>query len=92
LDRSSIGLRVDYSFKITQHNRDLILLERIKEVFKEGTIKSRKIKDASDFSIIRINSLTTIVIPLSALQFNKFQLYGKKAYDFECWKEGIIKI
>jgi hypothetical protein len=74
-------------FKVTQHNKDLLILERIKNVFNVGTIYTKRIYYA-ELQIFRIKQLTDIVIPF----FDTYPLLGAKALDFIDFKTGMIII
>ena len=70
-------------FKITQHERDEVLLTAIKEYFNCGYCYLRKQENTIDFKVTC--DLNKIIIPF----FINSPILGVKSKDF---KEGAIKI
>lgn len=77
--RMKLGYTCQPQFRITQHERDLIVLKRIIESMGCGTIvKPSKDRDRYSISVANISDLVNIVIPL----FEKHPIYGAKYKDF----------
>src|SRR3989344_3081140 len=73
-------------FAIVLRQDDVEILEKIKNIFKCGTITYSN--GEVRFSIQNSKSLSEIVIPF----FEKHKLYGKKAKDFLLWREAVLII
>lgn len=76
--------RVQAQFQIKLHERDLILLNQIKDFFSVGTLVKDGTKIA--YTIKSIKNLMEIVIP----HFDRFPLLTKKYADFKLFKEIVI--
>lgn len=89
-------------FKITQHERDEVLLTAIKEYFNCGYCYLRKQENTIDFKVTKFSDLNKIIIPF----FINSPILGVKSLDFKDWclvsemvkkeehklEEGAIKI
>jgi len=76
-------------FRITQHERDLIVLNRIIESMSCGTlVKPGEGRDRYTISVANLKDLTEIVIPL----FKTHPIYGAKLADFLDFCEGLYLI
>lgn len=77
--------RVQAQFQIKLHERDLLILNRIKDFFGVGTI----VKDGKYlvYTIKTVENLTKIIIP----HFQNFPLLSKKSTDFLLFKQ-IVEI
>lgn len=64
---SKLGYRVQLRFIITQHGRDIKLMENIVEYFGCGKIYSYNGKSAISLSIVDFSDITNVIIPF----FNK---------------------
>lgn len=78
---NKLGYRVQLRFRITQHSRDLKLMEKIVEYFGSGKIYKYGGKSAISFIIVDFTDITNIIIPF----FNKNALIGIKLYDYLDW-------
>lgn len=76
--KSKQGLAIQLVFKITQHFRDIELLETIKDYFCCGRIEKRNIK-ACDFTVTSIKDLNDKIIPF----FSKFPIQSSKALNYQ---------
>lgn len=85
LGRSSIKFRP--SFRVYQHSRDFILLQRIKDVFSYGNISSQTRDEIKYFYIANTQRLQELVIPF----FNIYHQNGEKLYKFNDQSKGIDK-
>ena len=75
--RMKLGYTCQPQFRITQHERDLIVLNRIIESMGCGTlVKPGEGRDRYTISVANLKDLTEIVIPL----FKTHQIYGAKFY------------
>lgn len=89
----SLKMRLGYTFqpqfRITQHERDLIVLKRIIESMGCGTIvKPTDDRDRYNISVANITDIINIIIPL----FENNPLYGAKYLDFMDFCKGIYII
>ncbi|KAF2135054.1 uncharacterized protein K452DRAFT_212836, partial [Aplosporella prunicola CBS 121167] len=77
--RMKLGYTCQPQFRVTQHERDLIVLKRIIDSMGCGTIvKPSGDRDRYSISVANTLDLVNIVIPL----FEKYPLYGAKHSDF----------
>lgn len=84
--RSKLGYVCQPQFRITQHERDLVLLKRI--IFNlgcGGLVKPSLGRDRYDISVASLSNLKDIIVPF----FTSHSLYGAKSLDFCCFCEGI---
>lgn len=81
LTKSKLGSRVQLRFRITQHSRDIRLMEKIIEYFGTGKIYKYAGKSAVSLSIVDFTDITNILVPF----FNKNPLIGIKLYDYFDW-------
>jgi len=65
-------------FRISQHSRDIKLLEKIVEYFGSGKIYKYDGKYAVSLTIVDFTDISNIIIPF----FNKNPLIGVKLYDY----------
>ena len=78
---SKLGYRVQLRFRISQHSRDLRLMEKIVEYFGSGKIYKYGGKSAVSFTIVDFTDITNIIIPF----FEKNPIFGIKLYDYLDW-------
>ena len=78
---SKSGYRVQLRFRISQHNIDFILMQKIVEYFGSGKIYKYGGKSAVSLSIVDFRDITNIIVPF----FNKNPLIGIKLYDYLDW-------
>ena len=78
---SKLGYRVQLRFRISQHSRDLRLMEKIVEYFGSGKIYKYGGKSAVSFTIVDFTDITNIIIPF----FDKNPIIGIKLYDYLDW-------
>lgn len=78
---SKLGSRVQLRFRISQHSRDLILMQKIFEYFGSGKIYKYAGKFAVSLSIVNFTDITNIIVPF----FNKNHIIGIKLYDCLYW-------
>jgi hypothetical protein len=79
--RSKLGYRVQLRFRITQHSRDLRLMEKIVEYFGSGRIYRYGGKSAVSLTIVDFTDITNIIVPF----FYKNAIIGIKFYDYLDW-------
>jgi hypothetical protein len=75
---NKIGYRVQLRFRITQHERDLKLMENIIKYFGSGKIYKYNGKSAVSLTIVKFSDITNIIIPF----FKENPLVGVKLYDY----------
>lgn len=75
---NKVGSRVQLRFRITQHTRDLKLMENIVKYLGVGNIYNYNGKSAISLTIVKFSDITNIIIPL----FKENPLVGVKLYDF----------
>jgi len=99
--KSKLGLAIQLVFKLTQHSRDVDLLNGIKDFFGCGRVENRK-EEACDFTVTSFKAIEGKIIPF----FINYPLMGSKALNFEDFnkvveimkakghltEEGLIKI
>ena len=73
---SNLGFQVKLVFQLTQHSRDIVLINSLIEFFGSGGVY--KDREFIQFKISKFSDITEIVIPF----FNKFQIMGIKSQDF----------
>ena len=78
---SKLGYRVQLRFRITQHSRDLRLMEKIVEYLGSGKIYKYGGKSAVSLTIVDFTDITNIIVPF----FNKNAIIGIKLYDYLDW-------
>jgi hypothetical protein len=75
---SKPGYRVQLRFRISQHSRDIRLMEKIVEYFGSGKIYKYTGKSAVSLSIVDFSDITNKIIPF----LNKNYIIGIKLYDY----------
>lgn len=78
---SKLGYRVQLRFRITQHNRDIELMESIVNYLKCGKVYKYGGKSAVVYTVVDINDITNIIIPL----LETHTVIGTKYYDYLDW-------
>ncbi len=78
---SKLGYRVQLRFRISQHSRDFILMQKIVEYFGSGKIYKYGGKSTLSLSIVDFTDITNIIVPF----FNKNPIIGIKLYDYLDW-------
>lgn len=78
---SKLGYRVQLRFRISQHSRDFILMQKILEYLGSGKIYKYAGKSAVSLSIVDFKNITNIIIPF----LNKSPIIGIKLYDYLDW-------
>ena len=78
---SKLGCRVQLRFRISQHSRDIKLMEKIVEYFGSGKIYKYGGKFAVSFTIVDFTDITNKIIPF----FDKYCIIGIKYYDYLDW-------
>ena len=77
---SKTGYRVQLRFRITQHLRDIKLMEKIVQYLGGGKVY-KYTKSAVHLSIVDFSLITDKIVPL----FEKNPLVGVKSQDFQDW-------
>jgi len=75
------GIFKSLLFKITQHEKDEVLLTAIKEHFNCGYCYLRKKENIIDFKVTKFSVVNEIIIPF----FIKNPILGVKSLDFNDW-------
>jgi len=78
---SKLGHRVQLRFRISQHSRDLILMQKIAEYLGSGKIYKYPGKSAVSMSIVDFKDITNTIVPL----FNENPIIGTKLHDYIDW-------
>ena len=78
---SKLGYRVQLRFRISQHSRDFILMQKIVEYLGSGNIYKYAGKSAVSLSIVDFKDITNIIVPF----FNENPIIGIKLYDYLDW-------
>ena len=94
--------QINPSFQLWLESKDLSTLEELKDFFGVGILNTRKNKDATSYTVTKIDDLMNVVIP----HFTNFPLQTQKKVDFDLWvkiveliskkehltPEGVLKI
>jgi hypothetical protein len=72
------GYQVKLKFQISQHSRDIQLMNNIKIYLGSGTLIINNNKSAIDLVIYKFSDIKSIIVPL----FNKHPLIGNKKFDY----------
>ena len=75
---TNIGLAVNLRFNITQHTRDLTLLNSLINYFDCGIVKIRPTGYACDFYVLKLSDILSKIVPF----LYKYPLIGAKRLDF----------
>jgi len=78
---SKLGTRVQLRFRISQHSRDIKLLEKIAKYFGSGKVYKYSGKSAISYSTVDFTNITNVIIPF----FNNNSIIGIKLYDYLDW-------
>ena len=78
---SKLGYRVQLIFRVSQHDRDFKLMEKIVEYFGSGKLYKYGGKSAVNLTIVDFAEITNIIVPF----FNKYLILGIKLYDYLDW-------
>lgn len=78
---SKLGYRVQLRFRISQHSRDIRIMEKIGEYFGSGKIYNYNGNNAVSFVIVDFTDITNIIIPF----FKSHPIIGIKLYDYLDW-------
>ena len=81
LTNNKLGYRVQLRFRISQHSRDLKLMEKIVEYFGSGKIYKYGGKSAVSLTIVDFTDITNTIVPF----FYKNPIFGIKLYDYLDW-------
>jgi len=76
-------MRPVLGFQVTQHNRDLLLMEKLIEFFNCGRLE--KTDSASSLVVTKLSLINEIVVPF----FNNYCLVGSKSQDFRDWSKAV---
>ena len=75
----------DIGFAIVLREDDKEILEEIKNTLGCGRVTGPNAKGQVRFQTTDINDLSDKMVPF----FEKYQLYAKKKFDFNLWKEAV---
>lgn len=79
------GWRLQPSFSIEFHKKDLTLLNRIQSFFSVGTIRIRTRDEQGIYSVYDLEELTNVIIP----HFDKYPLLTQKRADYLLFKQVV---
>ena len=77
------GFRVDLAFIITQHLRDIALLENLVSYLGCGTVSKPNKRNWGQYRCENFSSIYTQILPF----FKEYLILGVKALDFEDWSK-----
>lgn len=84
--RFKLGYKCQAAFRVTQHERDLVVLEKIIYTLGCGNlVRPSSGRDRYDLSVGSVKNISEIIIPF----FQKYSLYGAKYLDFQSFCLGI---
>ena len=75
-------LSIQLGCQITQHNRDILLLKSLMDLFNCGRLEPVG-ESSHNFITTKLSDITKIIIPF----FDKYPLIGSKAEDFKDWNK-----
>jgi hypothetical protein len=75
---TKIGYRVQLRFRITQHKRNIILMESIILLLGSGNIYKYPKQSAINITIMNSSDISNKIIPF----FNEYPIMGVKLYDY----------
>lgn len=78
---SKLGYRVQLRFRISQHSRDLILMQKIVEYLGSGKIYKYAGKSSISLTIVDFKDITNILVPF----FDENPIIGIKLHDYLDW-------
>uniref|UniRef100_UPI0023D80921 hypothetical protein n=1 Tax=Gonatophragmium mori TaxID=2966219 RepID=UPI0023D80921 len=78
---TKLGYRVQLRFRITQHIRDIKLMEIIVQKLGCGSVYKYPKQPAVSVVIVNFSDITNILIPF----FNEYSILGIKFYDYLDW-------
>ncbi len=78
---TKIGYRVQLRFRITQHIRDIKLMESIMLLLGSGSIYKYPKQSAINITIMNSSDISNKIIPF----FNEYPIMGVKLYDYLYW-------
>nr|AVD96796.1 double-motif LAGLIDADG homing endonuclease [Ophiostoma novo-ulmi subsp. novo-ulmi] len=81
ITNTNLGHRVQLRFRVTQHSRDIKLMNKIVEYFKVGKVYNYNGKSAVNITIVDFTSITEIIIPF----LTKYPIIGVKFNDYIDW-------
>lgn len=85
--RMILGYTCQPQFRISQHERDLIVLKRIIETLGCGILVKPSLgRNEYTISVGNLKDLVLVIIPF----FKKYSLYGAKLLDFNDFCDGIF--
>jgi hypothetical protein len=73
------GFRIQLRFRITQHNKDLLLLQNFINFFNCGQVEQYNSKNATDYIVSNSKSISINIIPF----FQQYSLLSSKLLDFQ---------
>jgi LAGLIDADG endonuclease len=79
--KNKIGYQIQLIFILSQHHRDIKLMEILKKYFGSGTVRKDPRHPAVYLILINFSDLTNKIIPL----FEKYPIFGIKQLDFLDW-------
>lgn len=82
---TKVGFRVDLAFIITQHLRDITLLESIASYLDCGTVTKPNKRNWGQYRCENFTAINTKILPL----FKEHPILGVKALDFEDWSRVV---
>lgn len=78
---SKLGRRVQLRFRISQHSRDIKLMEKLVKYFGSGNVYKYGGKFAVSLAIVDFTHITKTIIPF----FDKYPIIGVKHMDYLDW-------
>jgi hypothetical protein len=72
------GYQVSLRYWLTQHSRDTLLMNSLKQFFNCGMVDESRSRDCSRFFVSKFSDIEEKIIPF----FNKYPLLGVKISDF----------
>jgi hypothetical protein len=79
------GYRAGIRFILTQHNRDIVLINQIRDFFGSGRVISSNRTNSVELWIIDFEAIKLKIVPF----FDKFPLIGAKGLEYNDFKKVL---
>ena len=85
--KTKVGKQVTLMFTITQHSRDVLLLQSICDLLDCGNLYPRSNRKEGNFTVTKFSKIEQIIIPL----FNNYPIQGIKSLDYSDFCKAAVK-
>jgi hypothetical protein len=81
---TTTGKSVSLIFKLAQHSRDTLLLDKLCKQLGCGNLRVDSKEQVCIITVTKLSDILSIIIPL----FNEYKLEGSKRLDFEAFSKA----